>query len=132
MTDGLYDHLLGELARRPRVPRYSGSQAAKIVGASYRQIDYWISSGVIVPDDPSPGSGYHRGLTVDDLVRLRVVVTLLDSGMSLQRARRMVAAVDITEDTAWWGEGPLRSSLDVGACRRWVEARLPGKAVAAA
>jgi len=69
-------------------PGYRGPAVCKIVGISYRQLDYWTTTGLITPSVRSAeGSGSQRLYAFDDIVQLRVIKSLLDAGVSLQRIR---------------------------------------------
>lgn len=60
----------------------------KIVGISYRQLDYWARTELLVPSvRAAKGSGTQRLYSFDDVVQLRVIKRLLDAGVSLQRVR---------------------------------------------
>lgn len=53
---------------------YSSTDAMRAVGISYRQIDYWARTGVVVPSVANPrGSGTARRYSPRDLDALRVV-----------------------------------------------------------
>ena len=63
----------------------------KIVGISYRQLDYWARTGLVNPSiREAGGSGTQRLYSFQDLVQLRVIKKLLDTGVSLQKVRRAV------------------------------------------
>ena len=67
---------------------YSGTRAAKIVGISYRQLDYWARTGLIEPSlAAAAGSGSRRAYTYRDLLELRVIKSLLDAGIKLESVR---------------------------------------------
>jgi DNA-binding transcriptional MerR regulator len=67
---------------------YSGTKAAKLVGISYRQLDYWARTGLIEPSlNPASGSGSRRLYSYRDLLELRVVKSLLDAGIKLESVR---------------------------------------------
>jgi DNA-binding transcriptional MerR regulator len=67
---------------------YSGTQAAKIVGISYRQLDYWARTDLIRPSlAEATGSGSRRRYSYRDLLELRVIKTLLDAGIRLESVR---------------------------------------------
>lgn len=71
---------------------YRGPTVCKIVGISYRQLDYWARTELVTPSVRSAGgSGTQRLYSFDDIVALRVVKRLLDTGVSLQKVR---AAID--------------------------------------
>jgi DNA-binding transcriptional MerR regulator len=67
---------------------YRGPTVCKIVGITYRQLDYWARTGLVNPSvRKADGSGTQRLYSFDDVVQLRVVKRLLDTGVSLQRVR---------------------------------------------
>ena len=67
---------------------FSGREAADIVGITYRQLDYWARTDLIRPSlADAKGSGSRRRYSYRDLVELRMIKTLLDSGQKLERVR---------------------------------------------
>jgi len=69
---------------------YSGTQAAKVVGITYRQLDYWARTDLIRPSlSDASGSGSRRRYSYKDLLELRVIKTLLDSGIKLESVREV-------------------------------------------
>ena len=67
---------------------YSGTQAAKVVGISYRQLDYWARTDLIRPSlSDASGSGSRRKYSYKDLLELRVIKSLLDAGIKLESVR---------------------------------------------
>ena len=74
----------------PAIPEagYSGTKAAKIVGISYRQLDYWARTGLVRPSlADAKGSGSRREYSYRDLLELRVIKSLLDAGIKLESVR---------------------------------------------
>jgi len=70
---------------------YSGPQVCRLVGITYRQLDYWARTGLLTPTLASAkGSGSKRRYDYTDVLELKVIKSLLDAGVSLQRARRAV------------------------------------------
>jgi DNA-binding transcriptional MerR regulator len=70
---------------------YQGPQVCKIVGITYRQLDYWARTDLIRPSiADAKGSGSQRIYSYRDLVELKVIKSLLDAGMSLKQARKAV------------------------------------------
>ena len=70
---------------------YRGPQACKIVGITYRQLDYWTRTGLMIPSlQQASGSGTQRLYSFRDLVVLKVVKRLLDAGVSLQNIRKAI------------------------------------------
>ena len=70
---------------------YTSSEVCRIIGVSYRQLDYWDSSGFIQPSVArARGTGTSRMYSFIDLVCLRTAKKLRDSGISLQKIRKSV------------------------------------------
>ena len=70
---------------------FRGPQVCKIVGITYRQLDYWARTDLIRPSiQDARGSGTQRAYSYRDLVELKVIKGLLDAGVSLQSARRAI------------------------------------------
>ncbi len=70
---------------------YRGPQVCSIVGITYRQLDYWARTDLIRPSiADARGSGTQRQYSYRDLVELKVIKSLLDAGVSLQKARRAI------------------------------------------
>jgi DNA-binding transcriptional MerR regulator len=69
---------------------FTAHQASKFTGCTPRQLRYWDSIGLVSPSVQKTGGrpGVPRLYSFRDLVALRVVKSLLDGGMSLQRVRR--------------------------------------------
>jgi DNA-binding transcriptional MerR regulator len=69
-------------------PGFSGTKAAKIVGISYRQLDYWARTDLVRPSlTDAKGSGSRRAYSYRDLLELRVIKSLLDAGIKLESVR---------------------------------------------
>lgn len=70
---------------------FRGPAVCKIVGITYRQLDYWARTDLIRPSiADARGSGSQRRYSYRDLVELKVIKGLLDAGVSLQSARRAI------------------------------------------
>jgi DNA-binding transcriptional MerR regulator len=70
---------------------YRGVAACHAVGISYRQLDYWARTALVVPSiRDASGSGTQRLYSFRDLVVLKVVKRLLDAGVSLQNIRKAI------------------------------------------
>lgn len=77
-TDGLPANDIG----------YRGASAAAAAGISYRQLDYWDRTGLVVPSiQTATGSGSQRLYSFRDILVLKLVKRLLDTGVSLQQIR---------------------------------------------
>ena len=80
-TDGLPSQDIG----------YRGASAAAAAGISYRQLDYWDRTGLVIPSIQSAtGSGSQRLYAFRDILVLKLVKRLLDTGVSLQQIRLAV------------------------------------------
>jgi DNA-binding transcriptional MerR regulator len=67
---------------------YSGKAAAEIVGITYRQLDYWARTDLVRPTlADACGSGSRRKYGYRDLLELKLVKTMLDSGIKLESVR---------------------------------------------
>jgi len=67
---------------------FRAPQVCKVVGITYRQLDYWARTDLLVPSlQTAQGSGSQRLYSFQDVVQLRVVKRLLDAGMSLKKIR---------------------------------------------
>jgi len=70
---------------------FRGPAVCKIVGITYRQLDYWARTDLIRPSiADARGSGTQRRYSYRDLVELKVIKGLLDAGVSLQSARKAI------------------------------------------
>ncbi len=69
---------------------FTAHQACKFTACTPRQLRYWDQIGLVEPSVQGTGGrpGVPRLYSFRDLVALRVVRSLLDGGMSLQRVRR--------------------------------------------
>ena len=81
---------------------YRGPTACAVAGITYRQLDYWARTGLVVPSvRDASGSGTQRLYSFRDIVVLKVVKRLLDAGVSLQNIRKAI------ETLRQWGEDDL-------------------------
>ncbi len=70
---------------------YRGPTACSAAGITYRQLDYWARTGLVEPSvRPAHGSGSQRLYSFRDILLLKVVKRLLDTGVSLQNIRAAV------------------------------------------
>jgi DNA-binding transcriptional MerR regulator len=91
-------------------PRHDGADAGqafrgplvcKLIGITYRQLDYWARTDLVRPSlADARGSGTQRSYSYRDLVRLKVIKSLLDAGVKLQAARKAIEYLreDLGED----------------------------------
>jgi DNA-binding transcriptional MerR regulator len=70
---------------------YRGATACIAAGITYRQLDYWARTGLVVPSvQGATGSGSQRLYGFRDILVLKIVKRLLDTGVSLQNIRTAV------------------------------------------
>ncbi|HEU0212519.1 MAG TPA: MerR family transcriptional regulator [Jiangellaceae bacterium] len=70
---------------------YRGPTACAAAGITYRQLDYWARTGLVEPTvRPASGSGTQRLYSFRDILVLKIVKRLLDTGVSLQQIRQAV------------------------------------------
>ncbi|MFC2659286.1 MerR family transcriptional regulator [Actinomyces sp. oral taxon 448] len=73
---------------------YRGPVACRIAGITYRQLDYWARTGLVEPSvRAAKGSGSQRLYAFRDILLLKIVKRLLDTGVSLQQIRTAVKAL---------------------------------------
>ena len=73
---------------------YRGPTACAAAGITYRQLDYWARTSLVEPSIRSAtGSGSQRLYSFKDILVLKVVKRLLDTGVSLQNIRTAVNAL---------------------------------------
>ncbi len=89
---GRQEMLFGdETAPQPENVGYRGPTACNAAGISYRQLDYWARTGLVEPTvRAAAGSGSQRLYSFRDILVLKVVKRLLDTGISLQQIRAAV------------------------------------------
>lgn len=77
-------------AKAPPQEGYSGTRTAKVVGISYRQLDYWARTDLIRPSlSDASGSGSRRKYSYNDLLELKAIKKLLDAGIKLEQVRKV-------------------------------------------
>lgn len=75
---------------------YRGSVACQAAGISYRQLDYWARTGLVVPSiRTAAGSGSARLYSFRDILVLKVIKRFLSAGVSLQNIRSAVEHLKI-------------------------------------
>ena len=81
----------GHAPRWRRRCGYRGPTACHAAGITYRQLDYWARTGLVEPSvRAAHGSGSQRLYSFRDILVLKVVKRLLDTGISLQQIRAAV------------------------------------------
>lgn len=67
---------------------YGSTEVQALVGITYRQLDHWARTDLVPPSvQGAHGSGSQRIFSFEDIVRLRVIKRLLDTGVGLERIR---------------------------------------------
>ena len=70
---------------------FRGPVACAAAEITYRQLDYWARTGLVEPSvRPATGSGTQRLYSFRDILVLKVVKRLLDTGVSLHNIRTAV------------------------------------------
>ena len=81
-----------DLPQLPEGVGYRGPTACAAAGITYRQLDYWARTGLVEPSvRNAAGSGSQRLYGFQDILVLKVVKRLLDTGVSLQNIRTAVS-----------------------------------------
>jgi DNA-binding transcriptional MerR regulator len=84
--------LFDEQVALPEDVGYRGPTACAAAGITYRQLDYWARTGLVEPSiRPASGSGTQRLYSFRDVLVLKIVKRLLDTGVSLQQIRTAVS-----------------------------------------
>ncbi len=70
---------------------YRGATACVAAGITYRQLDYWARTDLVGPSiQGANGSGSQRLYSFRDILVLKIIKRLLDTGVSLQNIRTAV------------------------------------------
>lgn len=97
---------------------FTGNAAAKIVGITYRQLDYWARTDLVRPSlADASGSGSRRRYSYQDLLELRIIKSLLDAGIKLESVRRAFAYMREHMDTDIASAHLVLSGGDVMICQ---------------
>ena len=84
----LFEGMVGPI---PDDVGYRGPTACAAAGITYRQLDYWARTGLVEATvRPASGSGTQRLYSFRDILVLKIVKRLLDTGVSLQQIRQAV------------------------------------------
>ncbi|MFT3832387.1 MAG: MerR family transcriptional regulator [Micropruina sp.] len=101
--DLLFD---GDFAPLPEDVGFRGPIACRAAEITYRQLDYWARTGLVVPQvRDASGSGTQRLYGFRDILLLKVIKRLIDAGISLQQIRTAIdhlrarGVQDLTEVT---------------------------------
>lgn len=96
----------GDFSPLPSDLGFRGPVACNAAGITYRQLDYWARTGLVVPEiRGASGSGSQRLYSFRDILILKVIKRLLDAGISLNQIRTAIdhlrarGVQDLTEVT---------------------------------
>jgi len=70
---------------------FQSRDVCEILGISRRQLQYWAQTQLVAPSVQTPGG--HGRYTFGDLVALKAAKRLIDAGVSVQRIRTSIAAL---------------------------------------
>ena len=70
---------------------YSCQHVTEITGLTRRQLTYWRKTGLIAPQQLTPGG--HARYTFSDLIALKTAKRLIDAGVSVQRIRKSILSL---------------------------------------
>lgn len=74
---------------------FKGTDAAKLAGITYRQLDYWARTDMIRPSIADAwGSGSRRLYSERDVLLLKIARIARDSGISLDRVRQCMDGLE--------------------------------------
>jgi DNA-binding transcriptional MerR regulator len=73
------------------IETYGKEAVVALTGLTYRQIDHWATTGVVVPIKAGKGKGSRREYSFKDLVALRMAKKLVADGISLKKIRKALA-----------------------------------------
>ena len=81
----------GDFSPLPSDLGFRGPVACNAAGITYRQLDYWARTGLVVPEvRGAAGSGTQRLYSFRDILILKVIKRLIDAGISLQQIRTAI------------------------------------------
>ena len=81
----------GDFSPLPVDMGFRGPVACSAAGITYRQLDYWARTGLVVPEvRGASGSGSQRLYSFRDILMLKVIKSLINAGISLQQIRTAI------------------------------------------
>jgi DNA-binding transcriptional MerR regulator len=96
---------------------YRVPEVCKVVGITYRQLDYWARTELVTPSiREAGGSGTQRLYSFQDLVLLRLIKSLLDTGVSLHQIRIAIEYLRENEDNELTGITLMSDGRRIYAC----------------
>lgn len=101
-------------------------QACEAIRCTYRQLHYWTTTGVLIPEHMTYGSGTRRRYSAEDVLVGRVVVALSRLGAKAEVLVPVAAEVRERVGAAHLGqvwvtpEGEVRDTIPRGGLAGWV------------
>ena len=96
---------------------YRVPEVCKVIGISYRQLDYWARTELVTPSiREAGGSGTQRLYSFQDLVQLKVIKKLIDAGISLRRIRKAIQYLRQNKHTDTTGVTLMSDGVSIYAC----------------
>ena len=81
-----------------RTQTFSGTQAAEIVGITYRRLDYWARTDLVRPSaTDATGSGSRRSYTYRDLLELKAELVAKGDVKSMREATALAKEIERRE-----------------------------------
>ena len=92
---------------------YSSKEVCKIIGITYKQLDYYDRTDFVKPSiTGADGYGTRRMYSFDDLMKLKVIKKLIEAGISLQKLRKTKKYLDdYSSQNKDGGDGFLKLTL---------------------
>jgi len=91
---------------------YGSAEVCRIIGITYKQLDYYDRTGFIKPSiNRAEGYGSRRMYDFNDLMKLKVIKKLMEAGISLQKLRKTKRYLDEYDNGTRRGNGLLRLTL---------------------
>lgn len=79
---------------------YSSKEVCKIIGITYKQLDYYDRTDFIKPSiNGAGGYGTRRMYSFNDLMKLKVIKKLMEAGISLQKLRKTKRYLEQYDDS---------------------------------
>ena len=91
---------------------YGSLEVCRIIGLTYKQLDYYDRTGFIKPSvNGAGGYGSRRMYDFNDLMKLKVIKKLMEAGISLQKLRKTKRYLDEYDNVSGRGNGLLKLTL---------------------
>lgn len=91
---------------------YGSLEVCRIIGITYKQLDYYDRTGFVKPSvNRAGGYGSRRMYDFNDLMKLKVIKKLMEAGISLQKLRKTKRYLDEYDNKNGRGNGLLKLTL---------------------